>query len=469
MKLKGLAFANPFFICAIIILLRRFTLNIKVKDELIKDYINFISTCKTERECVKFAESKIKNEGFTDLHTHLISAGKASKCYINKMGKALGAFYINEPLEKGFSILCAHVDSPRLDIKQNPVMAEGQINFLNTHYYGGIRKYQWVTTPLAIHGVVCTPEGKTIEVVCGEDEDDPVFCISDLLPHLAQDQADKSARDFITGEELDVIIGSDASEKSEDVKKHIIDLIKEKYGFEEKDFESAELEVVPAGKARYLGFDKSMILGYGQDDRSCAYTSLESFLTVSKEKLNKNICLLLVDKEEIGSVGATGLDSNLFENMIATVAYHNDTTYNEYIVRQCLENSRMLSSDVNAAFDPHHSDVFDSDNTCYLGKGTTFCKFTGARGKSGSNDANPEYIATIKKALKDNNIHYQMSELGKVDKGGGGTIAYLAARYGMNVIDIGIPVLSMHAPWETTSVSDVYNAYEIYNAFLMNV
>lgn len=440
-------------------------MNIKIKEELIKDYIDFISTCKTERECASFVERKLFDNGFADVST-LTSAN--NKLMINKMGKAIGAFYIKKPLSNGFNILCAHIDSPRLDIKQNPVMADGQINFLNTHYYGGIRKYQWVTTPLAIHGVVCTTEGKTIEVVCGEDENDPVFCISDLLPHLAQDLADKPAREFITGEELDVIIGSDASEKSEDVKKHIIDLIKEKYGFEEKDFESAELEVVPAGRARYLGFDKSMILGYGQDDRSCAYTSLEAFLTVVSDNINKNICLLLVDKEEIGSCGATGLDSNIFENMVADVVNATEE-YSEYTVRKCLENSNMLSSDVNAAYDPHHSEVFDSDNTSYLGKGTTFCKFTGSRGKSGSNDANPEYIAKIKAALKVDNVHYQMSELGKVDQGGGGTIAYLAARYGMNVIDVGIPVLSMHAPWEVTSIDDVYNAYEIYNSFLKRV
>ena len=437
-------------------------------NKLIDNYKNFISTCKTERECVNYSISQLENAGFHSLQNN----EDISKCYVSKMGKAIGAFYIKEPLEYGINILCAHIDSPRLDVKQNPLFLDGKLNFLNTHYYGGIKKYQWVTTPLAIHGVVCKKDGTKIEVVCGEDESDPVFCISDLLPHLAQDQMQKKAFEFINGEELDLIIGLDTddekekSKEKEDSKKAILKVIKDKYSFDENDFQSAELEIVPAGKARDLGFDRKMILGYGQDDRSCTYASLTAFIDqVNEGKLSKNACVLLVDKEEIGSVGATGLDSNLFENMVSDLMYATNKSYSDHDLRKCLENSYMLSSDVNAAFDPHHANVFDKDNTCYLGHGASFNKFTGSGGKSGSNDANPEYIAKLRNILE-GKYKYQMCELGKVGKGGGGTIAYLAARYGMQVIDMGVPLLCMHAPWEVVAKDDIESAYGIYREFL---
>lgn len=443
--------------------------------KLIEDYKNFLDNGKTERECVAQIIELAKAKGYKDI-SDFDSLKKGDKVYITKMNKAIALFEIGSgSLEKGMNILGAHIDSPRLDAKQNPLYEKDNITYLNTHYYGGIKKYQWTTLPLAIHGLVCKKDGSVVNVVIGEDEADPVFCISDILPHLAQEQVQKKASEFITGEDLDLIMGSsvpvkkdaskdekkDAKEKS---KKLVLELLKEKYGIEENDFNSAELEIVPAGKARDLGLDRSMILGYGQDDRSCAFTSLAALLdSPAGERTN---CCLCVDKEEIGSVGATGMASNLFENMVAEIIARTEKSYSELILRRCLENSNMLSSDVNAAYDPMNAGLYDKENASLLGGGIAFQKFTGSRGKSGASDANPEYIAKIRSAMDAAGVNYQMAELGKVDQGGGGTIAYHAAKYGMNVLDAGVAVLSMHAPWEITHKEDLSQIYEGYKAFL---
>lgn len=432
-----------------------------------EDYKEFISTCKTERECISYVEDTLKANGFTELE----HKGPSDKFYVKKMGKTLAAFKLGrEMLEDGLNILCAHVDSPRIDIKMNPVYSDSGLVFFDTHYYGGIRKYQWVARPLAMHGVVCKKDGTTVNICIGEKDEDPVFYISDLLPHLAQEQKTKPAESFITGEELDVIVGNTVPTKEEEKddkfksENAILNILKDEYGIEKEDFWSAELEIVPAGKARDVGFDRNLIVGYGHDDRSCAYAAMVAFLNADPN--GKPTCLLLVDKEEIGSVGATGMDSYTFENMVAEViyAYGGD----ERTLRHCLANSNILSSDVSAAFDPHHADQFDKNNTCYLGKGATFCKFTGARGKSGANDANPEYIAKLRAVLDKKDIPYQMSELGKVDHGGGGTIALFAAKYGMNTIDIGIPVLAMHSPAEIIDKRDLWHTIDLYEEFLEN-
>lgn len=435
-------------------------------------YIDFLSENKTERECNEFFIRAAEKEGFKNFEDfEEIKPG--DKVYISKMGKAVGFFHIGkEPFQKGMNIVCAHIDSPRLDIKCRPFYLKDGNVYLDTHYYGGIRKYQWVTMPLAIHGVVCKKDGTTVNVCIGEKETDPVFCIADLLPHLAQDQKAKKADEFITGEELDIIIGSYTEKEEDDAKKRILAIL-ERYGITEEDFLSAELEVVPAGKARYLGIDNSMIIGYGHDDRSCAFAAMDAMIDISGD-IDRTALCLLVDKEEIGSVGATGLDSALLENMVADIAYklkvdkpmYADKV--EYLLRKSLENSTLLSSDVNAAFDPLHADVFDKNNASLMGKGPAFCKFTGSRGKSGANDANPEYIAKIRALLDKAGIPYQFCELGKVDKGGGGTIALFAAKYGMDVIDIGVPVLSMHAPWEVISAEDLFQTERAYEAFLTN-
>ena len=397
------------------------------------------------------------------------------------MKKSVALFEIgSESMEKGMNILGAHIDSPRLDAKQNPLYENTHITYLNTHYYGGIKKYQWVTLPLAIHGVVCKKDGTTIKVCVGESDDDPVFCISDILPHLAQEQMKKGAADFIKGEDLDVMIGcelacdeekdddkkdkKDKKKKKDSGKKIILEILKKKYGIEEKDFYSAELEIVPAGKARDCGFDRSMILGYGQDDRSCAFTS---FAAMMESKAGKRTnCCLCVDKEEIGSVGATGMASHMFENAVAEVVARLPGGYSDLVLRRCLANSNMLSSDVNSAYDPLNAGLFDKNNSSYLGGGIVFQKYTGSRGKSGASDANAEFIAKIRGALDEAKVRYQMAELGRVDQGGGGTIAYLAAKYGMNVLDAGVAVMSMHAPWEITHVDDIKQAFEGYKAFL---
>lgn len=440
-------------------------------EKLIENYKDFLTNGKTERECVNQIVELAEKKGYKNIDD-VTKLKKGDKVYIKQMNKAIALFEIgSDSLEKGINILGAHIDSPRLDAKQNPLYEKDCMVYLNTHYYGGIKKYQWTTLPLAIHGVVCQKDGKIINVVLGEDENDPVFCISDILPHLAQDQMKDKASDFIKGEDLDLIMGSvtpenkNSKEEKNRGKKNILKLLNEKYGIEEKDFESAELEIVPAGKARDLGLDRSMILSYGQDDRSCAYASLAAMLDQKAE--DRTTCCLCVDKEEIGSVGATGMASNMFENMIAELIARTEDNYSELKVRRCLANSYMLSSDVNAAYDPMNANLFDKDNTSMLGGGVTFQKYTGSRGKSGASDANPEFIAKVRKYMDEANVHYQMAELGKVDQGGGGTIAYHAARYGMNVLDAGIAVLSMHAPWEITNKEDMCQLYQGYKAFLL--
>lgn len=443
-------------------------------DNLIEDYKSFLNNGKTERECVSQLISWAEGEGFKDVREYK-SLKAGDKVYVQKMNKAIALFVLGtEPLENGMNILGAHIDSPRLDVKQNPLYEKDFIVYLNTHYYGGIKKYQWVTLPLAIHGIVCKKDGTSVNVCVGESGDDPVFVISDILPHLAQKQMKESASDFISGESLDLILGSgipsknESSDKSGDekssAKKAILSVLKEKYGIEEADFGSAELEIVPAGVARDLGFDRSLILAYGQDDRSCAYTSARALIECKNPK--RTACCICVDKEEIGSVGATGMGSHFFENAVSEIVARMDGGYSELTLRRALSGSDMLSSDVNAAFDPMNADLFDKDNASFLGGGIVFNKYTGSRGKSGASDANPEFIAKLRNLLDTNKISYQMAELGKVDQGGGGTIAYLAAKYGMNVLDAGVSVLSMHAPWEITSRRDLTEAYAAYKAFL---
>lgn len=445
-------------------------------DALINDYKSFLNDGKTERECVRSIITLAEKAGFKNIKS-LTSLKEGDKVYVQKMNKAIALFTIgSEPLENGMNILGAHIDSPRLDVKQNPLYENDFLVYLNTHYYGGIKKYQWVTLPLAIHGIVCKKDGSQVDVCIGESGDDPVFCISDILPHLAQKQMKESAADFISGESLDLIVGSgipvrddkNSDEKKDDkkpsAKKQILALLKEKYGIEEEDFGSAELEVTPAGKARDLGLDRSLILAYGQDDRSCAYTSVRAILET--ENVKKTACCLCVDKEEIGSVGATGMGSHFFENAVAEVIARLPQGYSELTLRRCLAECNMLSSDVNAAFDPMNSDLFDKANASSLNGGIVFNKYTGSRGKSGASDANPEFIARLRGLLDSAGVKYQMAELGKVDQGGGGTIAYLAAKYGMNVLDAGVAVLSMHAPWEITAKEDIEQAFNAYKAFL---
>ncbi|MBR5407157.1 MAG: aminopeptidase [Lachnospiraceae bacterium] len=456
---------------------------VKEAEAFAADYIDFISTCKTERECVDRIIEEAEKAGYKELNT-LIKSGKkivrGDKIYSVCMNKSVALFKIGQrPLCEGINILGAHIDSPRLDIKQNPLYEDGGLAYLDTHYYGGVKKYQWVTIPLALHGVIVKKDGTTVIVNIGEDEDDPVFFVSDLLIHLAQEQMDKKAAKVIEGEALDIIIGNrplvirsrskDGSEEKKDkdkVKKNILDILKKNYGIIEEDFLSAELEVVPAGRAREAGLDKSMILGYGHDDRVCAYPSLMAML--ESGDLKKTACCILVDKEEIGSVGATGMKSHFFENSLAEIMSLMGN-YSELDLRRTLAASCMLSSDVSAGFDPTYASAFDKKNVCYLGNGVVFNKFTGSRGKSGSNDANAEYIAYLRDILDKDKVFYQTAELGKVDQGGGGTIAYILALYGMNVIDSGVAVLNMHAPWECVSKADVFEAKRCYAAFLKGV
>ena len=448
--------------------------NEKEKEELEKlcaDYMQFLSDCKTERECVKDIVQRAKLAGYKSLEEVMEQKKRlksGDKVYAVCMQKAVALFCIGtEPMEKGLNILGAHIDSPRLDVKQNPLYEDGEMAYLDTHYYGGIKKYQWVTLPLAIHGVVVKKDGRSVQIHIGEKEEDPVFCVSDLLIHLAGEQMEKKAGKVIEGENLDLLVGSIPleSEEKDAVKKGVLAILSKEYGMEEEDFISAELEIVPAGKARELGFDRSMILSYGQDDRVCAFTSLDAMLAVDAPK--RTSCCLLVDKEEIGSVGATGMRSRFFENSLAEVMALTGE-YQELTLRRALKNSKMLSSDVNAGFDPLYAASFDKKNASYCGSGMVISKYTGSRGKSGSNDANAEYLAQLRNIFDQNHAHYQTAELGKVDAGGGGTIAYIAALYGMNVIDCGVAVLSMHAPWEVTSKADVYEAQKCYVAFLQN-
>ena len=437
-------------------------------------YRQFLSDHKTERECVNYFEAEAKKAGFKDLDDIIknntgLKAG--DKVYRNNMGKGLAMFVIGrENPENGIAILGAHIDSPRMDLKQNPLYEDTDMALLDTHYYGGIKKYQWVTLPLALHGVVAKKDGTLITVNIGEDASDPVFGVSDLLIHLSQDQMKKEGAKVVEGEDLNVLIGSIPLEAAEDdkdkkdlVKKNILRILKDKYDFEEEDFLSAEIEVTPAGAARDYGFDRSMIMGYGHDDRSCAYPSFKAILDV--EAGEKTYACLLVDKEEIGSVGATGMQSTFYEDTVAEILSLLGHDSN-LAVRRVMRNSRALSSDVSAAYDPNYPSVNEKNNCAYFGRGLVINKYTGARGKSGSNDASAEYVAQVRKIFDENGVSWQTSELGKVDQGGGGTIAYILGNYDMNVIDSGVAVLNMHAPWEIISKADLYEAYLGYKAFL---
>lgn len=445
-------------------------------EEINNRYKVCLDAGKTERECVTLSVAMAEEKGYKNLE-ELVANGTAlkagDKVYVNNMGKSLALFHIGtKPLEEGMNILGAHVDSPRIDVKQNPLYEDTDFAYLDTHYYGGIKKYQWVTIPLALHGVIVKKDGTVQNVVIGEDPKDPVLVISDILIHLAGEQLDKKASVVIEGENLDVIVGSrpqikeekeDKKEEKEFVKATILEYFKEKYGVEEEDFLSAELEVVPAGPARDCGLDRSMILGYGHDDRICAFTSLFAMLEV--ENPERTSCCLIVDKEEIGSVGATGMHSKFFENAVAEIIAltSGESTLK---VRRTLQNSYMLSSDVSAAYDPLFASAFEKKNAAYFGRGICLNKYTGSRGKNGSSDANAEYIAKVRKVFDEAEIGFQTAELGKVDMGGGGTIAYIMSHYGMNVIDSGIAVLSMHAPMEIASKADIYEGYRGYKAFL---
>lgn len=452
---------------------------LKELEKINAEYRLFLDNGKTERECVDQIVNKIEEAGYVEL-SKFAKLGKkpelGDKIYRVWMNKTVVMFQMGEnPLETGMNILGAHIDSPRMDVKQNPLYEDSSLAYLDTHYYGGVKKYQWVTIPLALHGVVVKKDGTTVIVNIGEEEDDPVFFVSDLLIHLSQEQLEKKAAKVIEGEALDIIVGNkpllldkkNKEEKGKDkakdaVKQGVLDILKKMYDMEEEDFISAEIEVVPAGKARDAGFDRSMILAYGQDDRVCAFTSLRAMLDLKQTK--RTVACILTDKEEIGSVGATGMQSRFFENTIAELM---DLCgdYNDLKLRRCLANSCMLSSDVSSAYDPSYASSFDKKNVAFLSGGIVLNKFTGSRGKSGSNDANAEYLGHLRSIFEKEKIQFQTAELGKVDLGGGGTIAYILALYGMNVIDSGVAVLNMHAPWEATSKADVYEAYRGYKAF----
>ncbi len=444
-------------------------------EDFAQKYIEFISTNKTERECVRTAVDLAEKAGYRNLDD-LVAASESlepgARVYATMRGKSIILIELgNAPLTEGLNILGAHVDSPRLDIKQNPLDEKNDLTFLDTHYYGGVKKYQWVTLPLALHGVVAKKDGTVVPICIGDKPGDPVFVVSDLLIHLAQEQMQKKATEVIDGEMLDILCGNRplVSDKDEDeknpVKAKLLSILKDELGIEEEDFLSAELEAVPAGPARELGFDRSLILGYGHDDRSCSYPSLVAQLELESVP-ERTALTILVDKEEIGSVGATGMTSKFFENVVAEVLALAGYGESTLALRRCLANSRMLSSDVSAGFDPTFASAFEPKNAAYVGCGLAFNKFTGSRGKSGSNDADAEYVALIRKLMDDADVSWQTAELGKVDLGGGGTIAYILAKYGMDVIDCGVPVLSMHAPWETISKADLYEALRGYRAFL---
>lgn len=448
-------------------------------ETLAKGYKEFLDKGKTERECVTETIRQAEAAGYMNLET-AVNTGKklqaGDKVYSVCMNKAIALFTLgSEPLKQGMRILGAHIDSPRLDLKQNPMYEDTEMVYLDTHYYGGVKKYQWVTIPLAIHGIVAKKDGSVVDICIGEDDSDPIFCVTDLLIHLSAEQLSKKASVVIEGEDLDVLIGSRplVSENTEEkdgekaakdaVKANILNILKEKYDIEEADFLSAELEIVPSGKARDCGLDRSMVAAYGQDDRVCGYTSLAALLDTEVQA--HTCCCLLVDKEEIGSVGATGMQSRFFENTAAELM-NCMGQYNELDLRRCLANSKMLSSDVSAAYDPLYAGAFEKKNAAYFGKGLVFNKYTGARGKSGSNDANAEYLGWIRRVMDEGQVAFQTAELGKVDFGGGGTIAYISALYGMEVIDSGVAVLNMHAPMEITSKADIYEAKKGYQAFL---
>ena len=446
--------------------------DIKALEGLCKEYKDFLSNGKTERECVAQSIELAKKAGYQDLEELIknqtpLKAG--NKVYRTWMEKTIALFQIGEDaIEDGLNILGAHIDSPRLDLKQNPLYEDTEMALLDTHYYGGVKKYQWVTLPMALHGVVVKKDGTKVNICIGEKDEDPVVGITDLLIHLSGKQMQKKGNVIVEGEDLNVLIGSKPlkGEEKEAVKKQLLQLFDEEYGIEEEDFLSAEIEVVPAGKARDFGLDRSMIMSYGQDDRVCAYTSLAAMLNVEAPK--RTSCCILVDKEEIGSVGATGMQSRFFENAVAEIL-DKCGEFSELKLRRAMANSTMISSDVGAAFDPMHADVYDKRSNPFFGKGMVLNKHTGARGKGGSNDANAEYIAKLRHVFDENKFAFQLTEMGKIDAGGGGTIAYILANFGMEVIDGGVAVLSMHSPWEVSSKADVYEAYRGYCAFLKDM
>lgn len=436
--------------------------------EFAEEYRCFLSKNKTERECTDSITEKAKKLGFKDLMS-VKKAKPGDRLYASLMGKTIALFLVGtEPLEKGMKILGAHIDSPRLDLKQVPLYEDNEIALLDTHYYGGVKKYQWVTIPLAIHGVICKKDGENVRVAIGDEPDDPVFGISDLLIHLSADQLQKKASNVIEGEALDVTFASMPlkGDQKEAVLENVLKILKKEYNVEAEDFLSAELEIVPAGEARDMGIDRSLIMGYGHDDRVCAYPSAEALFRL--EETDRTAVCLLVDKEEIGSVGATGMHSRFFENCVAEL-YDRMGDYSELKVRRALQNSVMLSSDVSAAFDPNYASVNEKKNTAYFAHGLVFNKYTGSRGKSGSNDASPEFFAKIRAIFDEAGVTYQTAELGKVDQGGGGTIAYIMGNYGMNVIDSGVAVQNMHAPWEVISKADLYEALQGYLAFYRGI
>lgn len=449
----------------------------KRADEVCERYKRCLDQGKTERECVALVVTMAEDSGYRELYSVIergetIKAG--DKLYAVQMDKSVALFQIGrKSMSEGLNILGAHIDSPRIDIKQNPLYEKDGFAYFDTHYYGGIKKYQWTAIPMAIHGVIAKKDGTVVKVSIGEKDDDPVFVITDLLVHLAGEQMTKKAADVVTGDNLDLLIGNRPIEQRDELEKeekealraNIIRILADTYEIEEQDLLSAELEIVPAGKAKDLGFDRSMILGYGQDDRVCAFSSVFAMLDMAEEITDTTLCCLLVDKEEIGSVGATGMASRFFENTVAELvaAIEKDSPL---LVRRALANSKMLSSDVSAGYDPLYESAFEKNNTAFLARGLAFNKYTGSRGKGGANDANAEYIAQIRRIMDDADVMYQFSELGKVDVGGGGTIAHFMAEYGMNVIDSGVPVLNMHAPYEAVSKADVYEAVRGYSAFL---
>ena len=446
--------------------------DLKKVEEIAGEYKAFIDTGKTERECTLWCADALKKAGYISLDK--AAAGKkklkaGDKIYVNIMNKAVLTFLIgNKPLAEGMNIVGAHIDSPRLDIKQNPLYEDGGFAYADTHYYGGIKKYQWVARELALHGVAVKKDGTSVRICIGEKEDDPVVGVSDLLIHLAQDQMGKKRSEAISGEDLDIILGGKPlkGEEKEPVKAQLLQILKDTYGIEEEDLISAEIEAVPAGKARDFGLDRSMIMGYGHDDRVCAFAELKAILSLTGTP-EYTCCGMLVDKEEIGSVGATGMRSNCLENAVAEIL-DLQGNYSELNVRRALRNSRMLSCDVSAGFDPLFASAFEKKNTACLGRGVCFNKYTGSRGKAGSNDANAEFMARLRRIMDENKVYWQTAELGKVDQGGGGTIAYICALYGMEVIDSGVAVLNMHAPMEIISKADLYEAYKAYKAFMLN-
>ena len=447
------------------------TLADSVKNDVIRfsdEYIHFLNRSKTEREATGFITEILDKNGFVNIKDKMILVPGDKVYYVNREKSVYAAIMGNKPVEAGLNIIGSHIDSPRLDLKPNPLYEDNGFAYFKTHYYGGVKKYQWTTIPLSIHGVIVKANGEKVTINIGEDESDPIFTITDLLPHLAQEQMEKKLKDGIAGEDLNLLIGSipiGDEKTTERIKLNVLKILNDKYGITEKDFVSSELELVPAFKARSLGFDRSMVAGYGQDDKMCAYTSLRALLdTVTPAKTA--VCIF-ADKEEIGSMGNTGMESHVFDTFISELLNKTNTN-RPNLLDKVFCNSKMLSADVDAGLDPIYASVSEKNNAAFLGMGVGLNKYTGARGKSGASDANAEFVAQIRNIFESNNIAYQVSELGKVDTGGGGTIAYILANKGVDVIDCGVPVLSMHAPYEVTSKFDIYEAYRAYAAFWKN-